>query len=163
MNKKTAVYPGSFDPITIGHVDVINRGAKLYDKLYVVIGENIGKKYLLTLEERLELTRLAFLDIKNVEVVVSSDLTVEFAKKVGACVILRGLRSTTDFDYEYAIATSNSKLAPEIETVFLMSRGEHFHITSSIVREIAKFSGDVSEFVPCTVKKLLMSKFATEK
>ena len=159
MKEKIALYPGSFDPITNGHLDLIKRGAKTFDKLYIVLSNNTAKNYLLTLEERHELVQKVLEKMSKVEVISSDKLTVDVAKEVGATAILRGLRSTTDFDYEYGIATSNSKLNNEIETIFLMSRGEHFHITSSIVKEIAKFSGDVTEFVPPCVKEKLQAKF----
>lgn len=159
MSEKIAVYPGSFDPITNGHLDSIRRGAQMFDKLYVVLSENTTKNYLLTFEERLSLTKEALAELPNVEVVSSSGLVVNVAKQFGATAILRGLRNTTDFDFEYAIATSNRKLDKEIETVFLMSRGEYLHITSSLVKEIAKFSGDVTEFVPTCVKEKLKAKF----
>jgi len=159
MTEKIAVYPGAFDPITNGHFDIIKRGAKQVDKLYVVLSENTTKRYLFTLDERLSLTKEALSELSNVEVVISNGLTVEVAKQLQATTILRGLRNTTDFDYEYTIARSNQKLDHEIETIFLLSRGEYAHITSSVVKEIAKFSGDVTEFVPQGVKEKLQAKF----
>jgi pantetheine-phosphate adenylyltransferase len=160
MGERIALYPGSFDPITNGHLDIIRRGAKMFDKLYVVLSDNIEKNSLFSLEERLDIVSEATLAFKNVEVIFSSDeLTVDFANKKGATAILRGLRNNVDFDYEYSMAATNSELNDKIETVFLMSKGENLHITSSLVKEVAKFSGSITKFVPPCVKRALESKF----
>jgi len=157
---RVAVYPGSFDPVTNGHVDIIRRGAKLFDKLYVVLGKNVSKQSLFTLEERIDLTSKAVADLAHVEVIVSEDkLTVDLAKSMGASVILRGLRAATDFEYEFTMAMTNAKLSPEIETVFLTADNEHMYLSSSMMKEIAKFSGDVSNFVPKGVVDALKEKF----
>ena len=157
---KIAIYPGSFDPITNGHVDIIKRGSKLFDKLYIALSNNISKQSLFTLEERIELIRGTVANLVNVEVIVSENkLTVDFAKSMNAYIILRGLRAVTDFEYEFAMAMTNTKLNPEIETVFLTADNEHMYLSSSKVREIAKFSGDVSNFVPKSVADALKAKF----
>lgn len=157
---KTAIYPGSFDPITNGHLDMIKRGAKLFDKLYIVLGKNVSKESLFTLEERIGFVRRAIADLDHVDVMVSENqLTVDFAKSVNAAVILRGLRAATDFEYEFAMAMMNTKLNAEIETVFLTADNEHMYLSSSMVKEIAKFSGDVSNFVPPYVADALRTKF----
>jgi len=157
---RVAIYPGSFDPITKGHIDIIKRGSKLFDKLYIVLGRNINKQSLFTLEERIELTQQAVVDLDNVEVIVSDNkLTVDFAKSMEASVILRGLRAATDFEYEFSMAMMNAKLSAEIETVFLTADNEHMYLSSSMIKEIAKFSGDVSNFVPTVVADALKAKF----
>ncbi|MCL2559981.1 MAG: pantetheine-phosphate adenylyltransferase [Turicibacter sp.] len=157
---RIAVYPGSFDPITNGHLDIIKRGAKLFDKLYIALSENVSKQSLFTLEERMDLTREATADLKNVEVVVAShQLTVDFATAIQASVILRGLRAATDFEYEFTMAMTNSKLNAEIETVFLTADNEHMYLSSSMIKEIAKFSGDVTNFVPPCVATAIGAKF----
>lgn len=157
---RVAIYPGSFDPITNGHTDIIKRGAKLFDKLYIVLGKNVSKQSLFTLKERIEFVQKSVTDLDNVEVIVSEDaLTVDLAKSVDATVILRGLRAATDFEYEFAMAMMNTKLNKEIETVFLTADNEHMYLSSSMVKEIAKFSGDVSKFVPMHVASALKAKF----
>jgi len=157
---RLAIYPGSFDPITNGHVDIIRRGSKLFDKLYIVLSNNITKQSLFTLDERIELTRQSLNKLTNVEVIVSEDkLTVDFAKSVGASIILRGLRAATDFEYEFTMAMTNTKLNSEIETVFLTADNKYMYLSSSTVKEIAKFSGDVSNFVPKCVADALVAKF----
>ena len=157
---KIAIYPGSFDPITNGHVDIIKRGAKLFDKLYIVISNNVSKQCLFPLEERVELTRQSVACLDNVEIVESENvLTVDFAKSVNASVILRGLRAATDFEYEFSMSMTNAKLNPDIETVFLTAANEYMYLSSSMMKEIAKFSGDVSNFVPPCVADALKSKF----
>jgi len=157
---RIAIYPGSFDPITNGHVDIIKRGSKLFDKLYIVLSQNISKQSLFTLEERINFTQQAIADIPNVEVIVSENkLTVDFAKSLNASVILRGLRAATDFEYEFTMSMTNSKLNPDIETVFLTADNEHMYLSSSMIKEIAKFSGDISNFVPRTVADALKTKF----
>jgi pantetheine-phosphate adenylyltransferase len=157
---RIAIYPGSFDPITNGHVDIIRRGAKLFDKLYIVLGKNVSKESLFTLEERIEFITEVVADLDNTDVIVSENkLTVDFAKSVSASVILRGLRAATDFEYEFTMAMTNAKLNPEIETVFLTADNEHMYLSSSMIKEIAKFSGNVSNFVPKCVADALKAKF----
>ena len=157
---KIAIYPGSFDPITNGHIDIIERGAKLFDKLYIVLSNNVNKQTLFTLEERIEYTRQAITNLTNVEVIKSENkLTVDFAKSVNASAILRGLRAVTDFEYEFAMAMTNAKLNSQIETVFLTADNEYMYLSSSTIKEIAKFSGDVSNFVPKEVAEALKAKF----
>jgi len=157
---KIAIYPGSFDPITNGHVDIIKRGSKIFDKLYIALSNNVKKQSLFTLEERIELTKGAVANFANVEVIVSENkLTVDFAKSVGASIILRGLRAATDFEFEFTMAMINTKLNSEIETVFLTADNEYMYLSSSTTKEIAKFSGDVSNFVPKDVADALKAKF----
>jgi len=157
---KIAIYPGSFDPITNGHLNLIERGAKLCDKLYIVLSQNMSKNVLFSLEERVALVRKAVAHLEHVEVLISENkLTVEFAKSVDATVILRGLRNGTDFEYESTLATMNSKLNPEIETVFLTANHAYMHLSSSLVKEVAKFGGDVTSFVPKNVASALKEKF----
>lgn len=157
---RIAVYPGSFDPITNGHVNIIKRGAKLFDRLHVVLSENVSKESLFTLEERIKFIEEATQDLENVSVLVSrKQLTVDFAKSVQASVILRGLRAATDFEYEFTMAMTNAKLNDEVETVFLTADNAHMYLSSSMIKEIAKFSGDVSNFVPHSVALALQAKF----
>jgi len=161
---RIGIYPGSFDPITNGHVDLIKRGAKLVDKLYLVLGTNIGKQCLFTLEERISQIEQVVAGMDQVEVkVCENQLTVDFAKSVDASVILRGLRTAADFEYELTMAMTNAKLNPEIETVFLTADPAHLYVSSSTVKEIAKFSGDVSKFVPECVVDALNAKFVDQK
>jgi len=157
---KKAIYPGSFDPITNGHINIIERGAKLFDKLYVVLSENVDKKYLFTLKERVFLTRQAVAHIENVEVIISENkLTVDFAQDLGVNAILRGFRGATDFDYEFMMTLTNQKLNVGVETVFLTADIEHMYLSSSMVKEVAKFDGDVGIFVPECVAVALKEKF----
>lgn len=156
---KIGVYPGTFDPITNGHLDIIKRSCAIFDKLYIVLPINIAKKTLFTQEERIELIKKSVEQFKNVEVVATDLLTVEFAKKVGACAMIRGLRMVSDFEYELQLATVNKTLDSSIETIFIMSSHEYSFLSSSTVKEIASFHGDVSEFVPSVVKEALSKKY----
>lgn len=156
---KIAIYPGSFDPITNGHIDVIERAAKVFDKVYVVIGINSKKSSLFTQEERLEMVEKSLAHISAVEVAFHSGLIVDYAVSVGATSIVRGLRSVTDFEYEMQIALMNRKMQPELQTIFLMPHEKYTYLNSSIIREIARYKQDVSEFVPEVVEQKLKEKF----
>ena len=148
---KRAVFPGSFDPITLGHCDIINRGTQLFDELIIAIGENLSKNYLFSLEQRKVFIEKFFSDNKKIKVFIYSGLTTDFCKEVKANYILRGLRNSSDFEYENSIAQTNKKTG-EIETVFLLSSPEKSFISSSIVREIIKHNGKFEDLVPNSVK-----------
>lgn len=155
---KIGVYPGTFDPVTNGHIDIIKRSKNLFDKLYVVIPNNTNKMPLFSLEERLELLKEVLKDEEFVEVTTTGLLTVDFAKKVEATAMLRGLRMVSDFEYELQMATMNKCLNDEIETVFIMSSHEYSFLSSSSVKEIARFGGDYSSFVPEVVRLAVEKK-----
>ena len=157
---KIGYYPGTFDPITFGHLDIITRGAKLFDKLYISISHNAIKNPLFTKEERVDLVRKVVADIPNIEVLTSNMLTVEHCKLLGASHILRGLRAVTDYDYEFQLTSFNREISPDIDTVFLMTQGKYSFLSSSSVRELAQYGGDVSPFVPKIVKDAIDKKFA---
>jgi pantetheine-phosphate adenylyltransferase len=156
---KIGYYPGTFDPITFGHLDIIERGAILFDKLYVSISNNPEKNPLFTVEERVDLVKEVVKKYKNIEVVTSNMLTVEHCKILGASHILRGLRAVTDYDYEFQQTSFNRTLSKDIDTVFLMTEGKYVFLSSSSVRELAHFGGDVSAFVPEIVKDAIELKF----
>ena len=151
MNK-IAVFPGSFDPITIGHQSIIERACLVFDKVIVAIGDNADKKSYFDIEQRLEWIEKVFASEPKVSVEKYSGLTVDFCKKVNARFILRGLRTSADFEFERSIGQINKKLYPDIETVFLLTAPEHTSINSSIVRDIIRNGGDASQFVPKGVK-----------
>ncbi len=148
---KRAVFPGSFDPITLGHFDIIQRGVSLFDELIIAIGENAEKTYMFGLEQRMEFIREAFRDIPAITVQSYSGLTVDFCRQVNAQFILRGLRNPADFEFEKAIAHTNRKLS-EIETVFLLTSSGKSYISSSIVRDVIRNGGDYTGLVPDTVR-----------
>jgi len=150
--KRIAIFPGSFDPITKGHEDVILRAASLFDEVIVAIGTNTSKKAFFSLEKRIEFIQSTFVTNPNISVDTYTGLTVDFCKKVNANFILRGVRNAIDLEYEKSISQLNRKLAPEIDTVFLMTMSEHSAISSTIVREILTHNGDVSMFIPDKVK-----------
>ena len=155
---KTAIYAGSFDPVTYGHLDVLRSGAEIFDKVIIAVSKNINKKGFLTVEERVELIKQAVSDIKNVEVASFDGLTVDFAKKNGAKFLLRGLRAVSDYEYEMQLSQTNQKLSPDIKTVFLITKPEYSFISSSTVREIYYNNGEISQFVPKCVEDYLKSK-----
>lgn len=154
----TALYPGSFDPVTYGHLDIIRRAAAMCDQLYVAVLNNSSKKPLFSVEEREELIREALNDLDNVTVCSFSGLTIDFAKELGAHVIVRGLRAVTDFEYELQMAQTNRKMAPDIDTVFLTTGLEYAYLSSSITKEVARFGGDISAFVPEFVADRIRNK-----
>lgn len=160
---KIGFYPGSFDPITFGHLDIITRGAKLFDKLYIAISINPNKKTMFTDDERVELVREVVKDFDNIEVIKSDLLTVEHCKLLGASHILRGLRAVTDYDYEFQMTNFNHEISPDIDTVFLMTQGKYSFLSSSSVRELALFGGDTAPFVPLIVKEAISKKLKNAK
>ena len=156
----TVIYPGTFDPITNGHIDLVNRAARLFDKVILAIAANLPKAPCFSLEERINLANTVFADLPNVSVLGFSDLLVDFAKREGASVLLRGLRAVSDFEHEFQLASMNRRLAPEIETVFLTPDEGYNYISSSLIREIAKLGGDVSPFVHPMVLAALNERVA---
>lgn len=156
----TAVYPGTFDPITCGHFDLIKRATSFYDELILAVADNPKKKPLFSLEERLSLAQEACKDFANVKVIAFDSLLVDFVKEQNGKVILRGLRAVSDFEYEFQLASMNRKLAPEIETIFMTPAEQYSYISSSLVREIAALKGDISDFVPHNVATALAEKLA---
>lgn len=160
MSKRIAVFPASFDPVTNGHLDLIHRALSLnlFDKIIVAVGVNPEKKPLFSVEERVEMLREVTKELPNVEVDYYEGLTAEYVKRVGATVILRGLRVFSDFEHEFQMAFMNRRLAG-VETIFLMSRLEYSYINSSLVKQIAQFGGDLSGLVPPIVQRRLREKF----
>ena len=158
MNK--AIYAGSFDPITRGHEDLIGRALQFVDQLVVAIATNVGKQPLFSLEERLDMIRAATEGEPRVEVLQFDGLLVDFARSIDATVIIRGLRAVSDFEYEFQMALMNRTLDPGIETVFLMPAFDKTYVSSSLVREVARFGGDVSQLVHPAVVRALKQKFA---
>ncbi len=154
----TVIYPGTFDPVTNGHIDLVQRAASLFDHVIVAIAANTNKSPFFALDERIKLASDALSDIKNVEVCGFDTLLVNFAHSRHANVILRGLRAVSDFEYEFQLANMNRKLAPEIETMFLTPAEQFSYISSSLVREIAALGGDVSAFVPENVGAALQKR-----
>ena len=154
----TAVYPGSFDPATNGHLDVIERASKLFDQVIVGVLHNSAKSPLFSVEERVNILKEATRRLDNVEIVSFSGLTIEFARECGAKVIIRGLRAITDFEYELQMAQTNRVLAPDIDTMFLTTNLEYAYLSSTTVKEVAVFGGDISKFVPDFVKEKVYQK-----
>ncbi|HIF15152.1 MAG TPA: pantetheine-phosphate adenylyltransferase [Bacteroidetes bacterium] len=150
---KIALFPGSFDPITLGHTDIINRMIPLFDKIIIGLGENSKKKYLFSTSQRKEWIEKIFSNEPKVEIQVYKNLTIHFCQEIGANYLIRGLRNASDFDYEKNIAQLNSAMASEIESIFIIARPELSHISSTIVREIISFKGDVSSFLPPSITK----------
>ncbi|MFB7640158.1 pantetheine-phosphate adenylyltransferase [Peribacillus butanolivorans] len=160
---KIAICPGSFDPITFGHLDIIQRGANVFDEVYVVIVNNSAKNSLFTVEERLELITEATAHMQNVKVDFYQGLTVDYAESVSANAIIRGLRATSDFEYEMQGTSMNRFLNNNIESFFIMTKNQYSFLSSSIVKEVAKYGGDISELVPPVVQKALTKKYEQQK
>ena len=159
MKEKIAIYPGTFDPITNGHLSIIRRALEIFDKLIIAILVNPQKKPLFSLDERIYMIKEATKGLRNIEVDSFDGLLVDYAVKKGAKVIIRGLRAMSDFEFEFQMALMNRKLNPSVQSIFLMTDYKWLYISSSIVKEVASFGGDISEFVPEVVCKKLKEKF----
>lgn len=156
---KIAVYPGSFDPITNGHLDVIRRAAQVFDQVVVAVAKSSAKEPMFSIAERLEMLRIVLRELPNVRVDAYHGLTVRYAREQGARALIRGLRAVSDFESEFTMALTNKKLAPEIETVFLMTEAKYSFISSGSVKEVAQYGGCVEDMVPVQVERLLRDKF----
>jgi len=156
---KVAIYPGSFDPITLGHMDIIDRGSGLFDKIVVAVAQSEGKSPLFSLDERVRLVKQIYKDNERVQVLgFPRQLTVDLAREHNACAIIRGLRAVADFEYEFQLATMNRALAPDIESIFLTPKESLIYVSSSLIKEISDLKGDVSKFVHPIVEQALQAK-----
>lgn len=158
-----AICPGSFDPVTLGHLDIITRGSKVFDKVIVAVLNNKSKQPLFTVEERVDLLREVTKEIKNVEVDAFNGLLIDYAKQKNANTIIKGLRAVSDFEYEMQMASINRKLDQDVETFFMMTNNKFSYLSSSIVKEIAKYHAPVSDWVPDAVERALWKKYGQEK
>lgn len=158
MNDITAVCPGSFDPVTVGHLDVISRAASMFSKVIVLVSNNALKSPIFSVEERVGMLKASTADMKNVVVDSDDGLLANYTKKVGARAIVKGLRAMSDFEYEFQMALANKKLNPDTETVFLTTSAENMYLSSSMVKQIASMGGDVSDFIPPVIHKTVIER-----
>lgn len=158
QNQRTAIYPGSFDPITKGHLDVLERASKMFDRVIIAVLKNSSKKSFLPVEDRVKLIKESIKELSNVEVDSFEGLTIEYAQSKGAHFLIRGLRAVSDFEYELQLCQTNSAIAPDIDTVFLTTKPKYNFISSSIVKELSYFGTDVSKFVPKSVVEYLQKQ-----
>ena len=161
MEKRRAIYPGSFDPVTFGHLDLIKRALSIFDEIYVVVAINAGKHSLFPISERLEMMKKAVSRLKGVKVESMEGLTVQYAVEKKASTIIRGLRATSDFDYEFQMAVTNRQLSKQVDTIFLMPSEQHFYISSRLIKEIAASNGDIKSFVPEFVASRIYDKLTS--
>ncbi len=162
MNDIIAVCPGSFDPVTVGHIDIISRAAQMFSEVVVVVMHNPSKSASFTVEERVEMIELATADLKNVRVDAFEGLLADYTKKIGAGAIVKGLRAMSDFEYEFQMALTNKKLNPDTETVFLSTRAENMYLSSSMVKQIGSMGGDISDFVPKNLVEKIMNRLKNQ-
>lgn len=162
MKHSVAIYPGSFDPITLGHLDIIQRAATMFDKLIVVVASNVNKNCLFTPEERCELISKTITAIPNVEVDFYSGLIADYAKEKHAGAIIKGLRAMSDFEYEFQMALTNKKLNPDVETLFLTTSTQYMYFSSSMVKQIGGMHGDISDFVPAEIHDDIVSRLTKD-
>lgn len=159
--KKIAIYPGTFDPITNGHIDILKKGTGIFEKVILAIAEDSGKDNLFSAQEREELSRKAVGKIERVEVVTFSGLVVDYARSINAVAMIRGLRAVSDFEYELQLALMNRQLNPAIETIFLIPDYKYFYLSSSLIKQIIRLGGDVKDFVPENIKKAVSKKYSS--
>jgi pantetheine-phosphate adenylyltransferase len=159
MKTSLAIYPGTFDPITLGHLDIIERAVTIFDKVVVAVGRNIGKEPLFSMEERMEMISRTTAHLENIEVSYFDGLIVDYARQLNAQAMIRGLRAMSDFEFEFQMALVNRTLHPDLVQVFLMPHEAYTHLNSTIVREVASFGGDISSFVTPYVAEVLHRKF----
>ena len=157
MNRK-AVYPGSFDPITYGHIDIIKRASRLYDTVYIAVAHSTDKKLLFTVRERVDMVKKATKGLKNIIVEDFNGLVVDYVRRKKSCVIIRGLRMISDFEYEFQMALTNRKLADDVETIFMMPNESYSYLSSKLIKEVVGLGADVSDFVPSFVRDALKKK-----
>ncbi len=160
MNKRIAICPGSFDCITLGHLDIITRASAMFDEIVVVAMVNSNKNYTFTTEERVNMIKKSTADIKNVTVDSYEGLLAEYAQSKNACAIIKGLRAMSDFEYEFQMALTNKKLNPQVETVFLTTSAQNMYLSSSMVKQIASMGGDISDFVPSVILGDILKKLS---
>ena len=163
MNERIAICPGSFDPITFGHIDIITRASAMFDKIIVVVMKNNNKTSSFSSEERKEFIIKSVGNLKNVEVDVYDGLLADYAKQKNACAIIKGLRAMSDFEYEFQMALTNKKLNPLVETIFLTTSAENMYLSSSMVKQIASMGGDISEFVPGSILQEISNRLKKNK
>ena len=160
---RIAVYPGMFDPVHLGHLDVIRRASELFPKLIVAVGVNPGKKPFFTLEDRVHMLQLSTRNLDNVEVKPFETLAVRFVRQEGGMVMIRGLRTVTDMDYEFSMSLTNQTLDPNIQTIFLLSHVQYTHLSSTLIRQIVSFGGDLSKFLPAEIVPFVRTKLEEMK
>lgn len=160
---RIGLYPGSFDPVTLGHLDIIKRSAAMLDELIIAVLNNSNKNPLFSVEERVQMLEMAVKDIKNVKVKSFAGLTIDFAREQNANILVRGLRAITDFEYELQIAQTNHKLEPGVDTMFLTTSVEYSYLSSSIVKEIARYGGNIREFLPECIVDLVYAKAKNDR
>lgn len=163
MSKRVAICPGSFDPITIGHIDIITRASLMFDEVIVVAMTNISKKSSFTPDERKEMIIKSIGNLQNVSVDTYDGLLADYAKQKNACAIIKGLRAMSDFEYEFQMALTNKKLNPEIETLFLITKAENMYLSSSMVKQVASFGGDISGFVPAQIHGDILKRLSPQR
>lgn len=163
MKSLTAVCPGSFDPVTVGHLDIIRRASGMFGRVVVVVMTNASKRPSFTADERVEMLKIATKDIPNVVVEQYDGLLADYTKEIGAVAIVKGLRAMSDFEYEFQMALTNKKLNPEVETVFLTTLAENMYLSSSMVKEIGRMNGDIRDFVPDVIHDQIIKRLKSER
>ena len=159
MNRKTVIYPGTFDPIHMGHIDIVERASRIFDEVIIAIAVNIDKNPLFTIQERMDLADGATSHLKNIKTLSTEGLIADFAKEHSACGLIRGLRHVSDFEFEFQMATMNNHLNPDVSTLLMVTSDKYVHINSSMVKNVSKLNGDIAKYVPKNVLSALKAKF----